>query len=289
MSVFAPVMHAVRFIKENKAKMFWLWIAYQAVKGSITLTMIWIPLFLLWKNGAGADVEFRDWAPFIAAMILFPLSHAIIMRPKVKQALIGRLGAVPYRVMFSIVSLGLFSWLVFETLGAPVIPLWVSTPWQHWLAVIFSVLGFLLLVFGTAIANPFSAFSNGKAYRPEQASVLRVTRHPALFGIVLWAQGHIIANGEFAKLVFFLAQLVFALIGAAALERRAKKLMDAEDWERLTASTSFFPNPAGLFSGIQDSRKFIIRFGISVIVIIGLILLHPSLIGVSPMALISGR
>ncbi len=27
---------------------FWAWIAYQSIKGTITLSLIWIPLLLLW-------------------------------------------------------------------------------------------------------------------------------------------------------------------------------------------------------------------------------------------------
>ena len=32
-------------------KLFWAWVAYQSVKGVITLSLIWIPLFLLWMQG----------------------------------------------------------------------------------------------------------------------------------------------------------------------------------------------------------------------------------------------
>lgn len=27
---------------------FWMWVAYQSIKGTLTLLLIWIPLFLLW-------------------------------------------------------------------------------------------------------------------------------------------------------------------------------------------------------------------------------------------------
>lgn len=30
------------------SRAFYVWIAYQAIKGTITLTLIWIPLFHLW-------------------------------------------------------------------------------------------------------------------------------------------------------------------------------------------------------------------------------------------------
>lgn len=32
-------------------KMFWAWIAYQSIKGMLTLSLIWIPLFVLWLQG----------------------------------------------------------------------------------------------------------------------------------------------------------------------------------------------------------------------------------------------
>ena len=42
------------FSKENRKKFFWLWVVYQAIKGIITLSLIWIPLLLLYlKNHGG--------------------------------------------------------------------------------------------------------------------------------------------------------------------------------------------------------------------------------------------
>lgn len=34
--------------KPNKKKMFWAWIAYQCIKGTLTLSFIWIPIFYFW-------------------------------------------------------------------------------------------------------------------------------------------------------------------------------------------------------------------------------------------------
>lgn len=38
-----------RFKKPGK-HMFWAWIAYQAIKGTLTTSLIWIPLFLAWLH-----------------------------------------------------------------------------------------------------------------------------------------------------------------------------------------------------------------------------------------------
>lgn len=38
-----------RFKKPGKG-VFWAWIAYQTVKGTLTTTFIWAPLVYLWMN-----------------------------------------------------------------------------------------------------------------------------------------------------------------------------------------------------------------------------------------------
>jgi hypothetical protein len=41
----------IRWVKPTKEKMFWGWIAYQTIKGLLTTTFIWIPLWLSWTSG----------------------------------------------------------------------------------------------------------------------------------------------------------------------------------------------------------------------------------------------
>jgi hypothetical protein len=38
------------WIKANRKNLFWLWIAYQSLKGAATLSLIWIPILILWLN-----------------------------------------------------------------------------------------------------------------------------------------------------------------------------------------------------------------------------------------------
>ncbi|MCR9268644.1 MAG: hypothetical protein NXH72_01525 [Hyphomonadaceae bacterium] len=45
--------HGVRWLNANRARFFWWWIGYQAIKGIITLSLIWIPLLLLWLRSRG--------------------------------------------------------------------------------------------------------------------------------------------------------------------------------------------------------------------------------------------
>lgn len=39
-------------LKHRKKELFWAWITYQAVKGLLTTSLIWIPLFMWWRSGS---------------------------------------------------------------------------------------------------------------------------------------------------------------------------------------------------------------------------------------------
>ncbi len=46
------LLHKIRntTFKKPAKNMFWAWIAYQTVKGTITTSLIWIPLILTWLH-----------------------------------------------------------------------------------------------------------------------------------------------------------------------------------------------------------------------------------------------
>jgi hypothetical protein len=37
-------------VRNGSKTLFWTWIAYQAIKGTITTTFIWIPILLAWLH-----------------------------------------------------------------------------------------------------------------------------------------------------------------------------------------------------------------------------------------------
>ncbi len=41
---------AIRKFKKPSKQMFWAWIAYQTVKGTLTTSLIWVPLIWAWIN-----------------------------------------------------------------------------------------------------------------------------------------------------------------------------------------------------------------------------------------------
>ncbi|MEM9667903.1 MAG: hypothetical protein AAF950_03185 [Pseudomonadota bacterium] len=38
-------------LKHRRKELFWAWVTYQAVKGILTTSLIWIPLIMWWTRG----------------------------------------------------------------------------------------------------------------------------------------------------------------------------------------------------------------------------------------------
>ncbi|MEQ3746773.1 MAG: hypothetical protein ABNH53_11145 [Henriciella sp.] len=45
--------HGIKWLNANKKRFFWWWVGYQAIKGMLTLSLIWIPLLLIWLRSRG--------------------------------------------------------------------------------------------------------------------------------------------------------------------------------------------------------------------------------------------
>jgi len=70
--------------------------------------------------------------------------------------------------------------------------------------------------------------------------MVRITRHPFLWGVALWAATHLIVNGELASLILFATFLVLALGGMAAIDAKRRR-KSPELWQRFAEATSSVP------------------------------------------------
>lgn len=287
MQFLSGFQKSVQFIKENRARLFWIWVLYQAVKGALTLTLIWIPLLLLWRNGGGPQGFLRDWGWFVGANGLFFLSYVLFTVPATKQRLKRLIGSSGYQVLFSIVSLLTLALAFSSARLAPQNVVWVSEDYHAVVAIVTISVGLILVTFGMNAPNLFSLFSSRREYAPTQPGICAVTRHPVLWGLALWALGHMLVNGTINWIVFFGLQLVFALLGAFILDRRARSGKSETEWKELAANTSFLPNPLALLTAFQEGsparKTAVIRCLIATVVILGLILAHPPVFGVFPL------
>jgi uncharacterized membrane protein len=177
--------------------------------------------------------------PYIlyAATIAFLATHFISstpLRPLLAQA-IGERG---YIVAYSLLAFATLGWMIWAFNRAPVEPLW---PGLRLAPAILMPFSFILFACGLFSRNP-TAVGQAKAMASAEPArgIIRVTRHPVMWGFILWAIAHILARGEMKATVFFGAFLVLAALGALLIDRRKEQAL-GEDWKRFAAVTSYFP------------------------------------------------
>lgn len=186
---------------------------------------------------------------FAWALAAFVLIHIGVAATGLRAALVGKIGEGPYRGLFSLASLALLVWLIVaygQMRADPFDPLnetmWLTPDWLRIPAYALILLGLTLAVAGVLTPGPTLAGYEKKGLaQPEPArGVLRITRHPFLWGIALWAAGHLLVNGERFAVMLFGALGLMVVFGARSIDRKGRA-RDPEAWSRFENVTSNVP------------------------------------------------
>lgn len=227
-----------------------------------------------------ADRIMISWAAFAAVFAAFFVTHTVPVRPRIKARLQRRLGETGFTISYSIISLFMFSALIWATQNAPYVQLWEQVPLLRY--VLFCGMACVCLIAGSAIGrpNPFSfGGANNHAFDPTRPGVVRFSRHPLLVAIALWAGLHLLLNGDLAHVILFGVTLVFACFGMLIIDRRTKRLMGHSQWSALLLET----RKAHFFQFSMDRRAVAVRIGLAAGAFTLLLVLHPVALGVSPL------
>lgn len=142
----------------------------------------------------------------VVGLAVFLGIHSVsIVAPRWRLAMIDRLGAGPWKALYAIVSVVGFVVLVVGYGIARREPVVLYTPPAG--------LRHLTLLLMVPVFTLFIA-----PYFPGRIS--RVTKHPQLLSVKIWATAHLIANGTLADVVLFGAFLVWAVADRISAKRR---------------------------------------------------------------------
>ncbi|HLY81246.1 MAG TPA: NnrU family protein [Caulobacteraceae bacterium] len=224
----------------------------------------------------------------VAAAAVFVLIHLLISGTRLRDAITGVIGQGPYMGLFSLVSVAVLTWMGFAYAAAhrgPDPVYWAATPTTEWIQLAITFVAFLLSVPGLLTPNPTSVRQEATLERPDAVKgMLRVTRHPFLWGVALWAAGHLLVNGDLASLILFGSLLLLAVFGPASIDAKRRRALGAA-WDAFAAQTSAVP-----FAAIAQGRQTLSlgeigwwRLGLAVAIWAALIWAHPLLFGVSPL------
>lgn len=224
----------------------------------------------------------------IGASAFFLGIHFVVAGTRLRDVLVARLGEKAFRLLFSAMAgVG----LVVMGLGyahAQRVVLWSDAILPPPLFFAGNLVAVLLLVIGALTPSPNSILTE-RAYREgavEVRGILRITRHPAMLGLGLWALMHLLANGDSASMVFFGALATLALLGPLSMDRKKLRL-DGERYRQILEQTSYLPfvalwgrnNPLGNQRGVWAEIGWL-KPALAILIFAGLVVVHPWLAGV---------
>jgi len=186
--------------------------------------------------------------------LAFVGSHFFMSLAEVREPLVQRIGEGPFLGLYSLVSLVLLVLMAMAYGEADRSVYWWYPDPVHYLIAMVVMWFATVLVAGSFMApNPSSVGMGDKAKEGPQG-MLRITRHPLLWGFGLWAFAHVLANGDVSSVMFFLSFAVLSVVGALVLDRK-KASQIGNDWTVFMGQTSLLP-----FAAILAGRtKFAVK------------------------------
>lgn len=213
----------------------------------------------------------------VAATAAFVATHLVSGTP-LRRRLVAALGEWPYRGLYSLAAFVTLAAMIWAYIGVPREPLWAPL---RQVPLVVMPLAFVLIACGY-FRNPTMVGAEALLTSAEPArGVIRVTRHPIMWGMMLWALAHVLARGDAKALVFFGGLFLVAFLGTLSMDRRKRA---NPDFVRFVTVTSHVP-----FVAIAQGRNYLVwreigwlRPLIGVVAFAILLLAHRWLFGVSP-------
>lgn len=141
----------------------------------------------------------------VLGLVVFFAMHSFSMARGARAALVGRIGPLPYRLLFSLISLAGLVAIVMGYGDAPRVDVWAPPTWLRHLAMLLMVPVFPLLI---------------AAYVP--GNIKARLRNPMLMAIKTWALAHLLVNGDLASMLLFGSFLAWAVVDLVAVKRSGR-------------------------------------------------------------------
>lgn len=226
--------------------------------------------------------------PLFAAAVVFLALHLVIAGTRVRDLIVSVVGERAYLALFSLASIAAIAWLAMSYRSAVAseanVQLFDLGNGVDNLAIPFVLVAFLVGVPGLLMPSPTSVGQSGAVTREGTVrGILRVTRHPFLWGVAIWSAFHLSATGDEASVILFGTFLALSILGTFSIDmKRQRKL--GEQWSQFAQQTSNIP-----FAAIASGRNRFVageyfdwRFFVAFAIFVAVLFAHARVIGVSP-------
>jgi len=202
---------------------------------------------------------------------LFVGAHLGVSSTNLRATLVRAVGERAYLGIYSLLAVATISYLIWMYGAVPRYDyLWLPDPGLYMVPKLVMPVAFVLMIGGFMVKNPTAVGMERVLSDPAQrassiSGLLRITRHPFQWSVVLWAGSHIVANGDVVSVVFFSSFAVLSLAGTVLIDRKKAAVLGA-DWEPFAAATSNVP-----FAAIVAGRNQVVFKELVAPVIAGLV------------------
>jgi uncharacterized membrane protein len=185
---------------------------------------------------------FTGLQELIFAGVLFVVAHLGVSSTPLRGVLVRTLGERGYLGVYSLIAVVTLVYLIVTFNGSSHAQfLWAPSSVLRGIAFAVMPIAFVFLLGGFMVRNPTAVGQEaGLATVGEGSGLLRITRHPFQWSVVLWASVHILANGDAASLIFFGSLGTLSLVGTFAIDAKKARAMAAA-WSAFASVTSNVP------------------------------------------------
>lgn len=225
----------------------------------------------------------------LLATAAFVGAHVVLSSRPIRDAVVARTGERRFVALYSILVALPFIWMIAAYRAAPSVPLWIAPTGVKHITLSVMILVSIMIVAAISPNNPAVVGAPPPKLEDGPKGIFRITRHPFMWGVALWAITHLMANGDAASAILFAGLAILALGGTIHIDRRKRHTLGTS-WDAYARQSSHLP-----FLAIAQGRTRLVgsEIGWRPVILgfalyLALLILHEPVIGVAPVSLVSG-
>jgi uncharacterized membrane protein len=224
-----------------------------------------------------------------AAVAAFVGAHLILSSRPVRDPLVARIGERRFSGLYSACVAMPFIWTIAAYRTAPFVDVWVAPTGIKHISLSLMILASILAVASLSRNNPAVAVAPPPKLEEGPKGIFRITRHPFMWAVALWAITHLMANGDAASIILFGGLAFLAIAGTLHSDSR-KRRQHGPPWDIYARQSSHLPFLAigqGRTKLVWSEigwRPVVLGFGLYLV----LMILNEPLVGVAPVSIVSG-
>ena len=225
----------------------------------------------------------------VLATIAFVGAHIVLSSWPIRDSIVAQIGARPFLAFYSAAVALPFAWMIAAYIHAPYIELWIAPTGVKHVTLSVMLVASILVVASLSPNNPAVVGASTPNLTDGPRGIFRITRHPFMWGVALWALTHLIANGDAASVTLFGGLASLAIGGTMHIDSRKRRQL-GPDWEIYARQSSHLS-----FLAIAQGRTKLVwseigwrATGMGFVLYLVLLIGHEPIIGVAPMSLAAG-